>query len=706
MPPTRKQRARTQAASQPQLRPSLWPLALAALFLIALLWRLAYLGRLARTPFESTLTMDARIYWDWAGFLLRAGPVGKNPFFMGPLYPYVLTVLRGALGDVHHVLIVQAVWGAAAVTLLADAARRLAGPAIGIAIGLLLAFYRMAVFLDGLVLMESLLFALEALLLWIVVRSTARGPGWRTALLIGVIVGTLAEGRATATLLLVPAAALLIEIAGTQWRARGLRLAALAGGFLLLIAPAAIRNAAVSGEWIPFTYNSGFNLHVGNGPESGGGFALSTSQIASPVPEDGGIEGDGREYIRKTTGKALGPNASSAWWTERALDWIRAHPGPAGVRVLQRLGMMWNRREYPQIENAQVYEVVAGPLGLPFAVFALLGVLAIAGLPFAWRHGPAGRFLVGYALVTTFAILPFFVTDRYRHHLVPAGALLAAIALDRLRRALASRQGRFQIGAALAAGVLIVNLPAPSLSGAKQAWGTYFDIGTRWMEQGRPDLAIPQYEHALEMERKGQVRRLPGVAAAVERAGLYYDYARALRLVGREPDALPWLERAVSEAPEGAPQLSALADVLHRMGRDPEAAAVEARLARVAGGEGRTLLARGWRAAAAGQPAEAESLFDAATRADPSLFDAWTAQVRIQVERNELPAAHATLERAHDAGLPPTQYHAHAALVLAAQGDIPGAESELLSVPAGAEQGDPIVAEVMRNARMLMAPRH
>ncbi len=43
--------------------------------------------------------------------------------------------------------------------------------------------------------------------------------------------------------------------------------------------------------------------------------------------------------------------------------------------------------------------------------------------------------------------------------------------------------------------------------------------------------------------------------------------------------------------------------------------------------------------------------------------------------------------------------------MLAAQGDIPGAESELLSVPPGVEQGDPILAEVMRNTRMLMAPR-
>src|SRR5439155_22093700 len=104
-------------------------------------------------------------------------------------------------------------------------------------------------------------------------------------------------------------------------------------------------------------------------------------------------------------------------------------------------------------------------------------------------------------------------------------------------------------------------------------------------------------EHAMALEREGAGRRLPGASAAVERASLYYTYARALRLTGRESEALPWLERAVREAPEGAPELAALADALRRAGRASEATALEERLTRVAGGGGRALLARGWRAA-------------------------------------------------------------------------------------------------------------
>src|SRR5262249_25772228 len=169
----------------------------------------------------------------------------------------------------------------------------------------------------------------------------------------------------------------------------------------------------------------------------------------------------------------LGPNASSAWWARQAWQWVRAHPGHTAALVLRRLTMMWNRREYPQIENAEVYEHVAGPLGVPLVgSFALLGALALAGIPFAWRRGPAGRFVAGDAIVPTPATLPFFVTDRFRSHLVPAAALLAAISLDRARRALAAGGHAWRTPAlAIVVGLAIVNLPAPSLSGGKQAWG-------------------------------------------------------------------------------------------------------------------------------------------------------------------------------------------------------------------------------------------
>src|SRR5882672_3661741 len=60
------------------------------IFLLAFAWRCAYLMRLAQTPLAGGLTLDARIYWDWAAFIVSHGLWGRNAFFLGPLYPYAL----------------------------------------------------------------------------------------------------------------------------------------------------------------------------------------------------------------------------------------------------------------------------------------------------------------------------------------------------------------------------------------------------------------------------------------------------------------------------------------------------------------------------------------------------------------------------------------------------------------------------------------
>src|SRR5262245_45460108 len=283
--------------------------------------------------------------------------------------------------------------------------------------------------------MESLLFALEALLVWLVViadRSPRRVP-WIAA--IGIVIGLLAEGRPTSVLLLVVALAALVFRRDASRRVLATETAVLLGGCALVVIPFAARNIAVSRAWIPFTYSFGYNLYVGNNPDAYGGYVpiTGTHLISDPLRsiEDGGGDSDGRDYLRAVKHVDLSPAASSAYWAREASTWAAAHPGRAAALAGRKAIMMWNRREYPQIENARMYREVAGPLGLPWiGSFAAMGPLALCGLWFARERGAAGRFLIGYALVTTLAILPFFVTDRYRHHLVPAAIVAAGIALD------------------------------------------------------------------------------------------------------------------------------------------------------------------------------------------------------------------------------------------------------------------------------------
>ena len=689
----------------PAWRPR-WIHWLGVVFLVSLAWRLLYLERLSASPLWNSLTEDSLLYWKWSDYLMHHGLWGKNPFFMGPLYPYALALLRPLSGNtVGGILILQALWGAAAATLLADATKRLTRPWVGVAVGLWVGLFEMTVFFDSLVLMESLLFLLEALLLWWVVRTDWKSAGVWACLMVGALIGAIAEGRASSAVLLLPAILFLAFWPGAARRAAWRRAGLFLAGFVLIVLPGAIRNYAVSGEWIPFTYNGGVNLYLGNNELATGGFARPTGTsivgVAVGGVEDGGAAADTRDYLRKVEHVDLGPNASSRWWSRRARAFIAAHPGRALGLALRKVGMMWNRREYPQIENVDEFRRVAGPVGIPFlGTFLLLGALAIGGLVPAWSRGAAGRLLVGYAAAMTLAVAPFFVTDRYRHHLVPAAAVLAGLCVDALAPAVVRSRTRVAALAAALTGLIVVNLPAPQLGRAKSDWGMAFDMGTRWAEQGRFDRALVEYERALQMESSGSVR-----LDAIDRADLYYDYANTLSRLGRGPEAVTYWERAVRTAPDHALALHALA---HARAGAGQLAAAESLYDALDGKPGGHLLALDGRArlaAAQGRLEEAETLFGQIVREAPTQYSAWGALIRVQAEAAKLPEATRSLAEAARRGMPAPELHAHEALLAAMAGDPAGAVKALAQVPPEAMQRDPELADVVAVTRRLLPDR-
>ncbi|HVP14720.1 MAG TPA: tetratricopeptide repeat protein, partial [Terriglobales bacterium] len=490
-------------------------------------------------------------------------------------------------------------------------------------------------------------------------------------------------------------------------------LGAALAGFLLVTAPVALRNRLVSGEWIPFTYNFGYNLYMGNNPEAtGGSVPIVGSSQPSPIDPsraDGGVELDGRGYLRATQGLSLGPKASSAYWARLAAEYARAHPGRVARLTARRLLMTWNRREYAQIENVDEFRALAGAPGLPFVgSFGFLGPLALVGLAFAWaRAGRAGRFLIGYVAVVTLGILPFFVTDRYRHHLVPALVVLAAVGIQALVAAWRSGTGarRVWCSAALLLGVAVAWQPAPGLSRARLAWEIECDRAMRLADRGEEEAAARAFERAVRLEG-AERRTVPGSSgSALERAQLFAGYGETLLRLGRAPEAAGWLERAAGLAPEDASIAAALANAYSRAGRTARADSVRAGMSGLVGGEGRAWESRGWEAARAGRFADAESLFARAVRREPDLTSAWGALIRTQVQQGELAAARLTLRRAVAAGFAGSALHAHAALVLAAGGESEQAGAELARVSAADEANDPTLADAVRVTRALLARR-
>src|SRR2546422_1364769 len=153
----------------------------------------------------------------------------------------------------------------------------------------------------------------------------------------------------------------------------------------------------------------------------------------------------------------------------------------------------------------------------------------------AWRAGPRGRFALAYVTTLTMGVMPFFVTDRYRHHLAPGAALLAGLWLAEVLalwgRSSITRAAR--LGAGLVVGIGVVTLPVPGLDATRIAWDIAFNLGARWLERGRPDLALQYLEKAIRIDQSGDLAAPPTPTAQVTRAALYENDAIALRELNR-----------------------------------------------------------------------------------------------------------------------------------------------------------------------------
>lgn len=682
----------------------------ALLFALAWWWRLAYLGRLDATPLAGVLQGDERDYWSWANTLLANHFSGHNAFFQGPLYPYALALLRRLTGaGLAEVLRAQAALGALAVALLADAARRVAGPWAALAVGAVLAFHPVSVLFDGLVLAESLLFALEALLLWLCVRA-ARAPSWRAFVAIALVAGLAAQCRATSALLLAPALALAWRAGAPARAAAWRRTLLVAGVFALTVAPSAAWNAARAGGFVPWTYNLGYNLYVGNNPDGNGAFVtVAGAGRFAPVPgdaADGGADGDGRDWMRATQRLLPTPVESSRWWAARAGAFVRAHPGHALALAGRKLLLMWNRHETPQLEDASLFDRLAGPLGLPPGVaFALLAIAGLAGVALAGALGPLGLALRLWIVAVVAGVLPFFVTDRYRHHLVPALALLAAFGLaETVRRARAAKARALRAPAFAALGaLLLVMLPVRERDVREDAWRASRDLASRWLDHGEPRRAAEEFERALALQHELGLDADPDPSTAGSRALLDYGYGVALHRLGRDAEALPWLRRAVDDDTTSSVYVRTLADAYLVNGREREGDSLLAKLGGMVGGAGEMWISRGWQAARDGRLDSAEVRFRRAVAADERLFGGWTALVRVQVQRGEIAEARATLARAAALRLPEPSRLAHEALVAAAAGDRAAAERALDAIPPAALEGDRLLRHVVADARARLA---
>ena len=366
---------------------------------------------------------------DGDGYVL---PDGAPTAYYPPGYPVFLGVVLWAvrgIGLSSHVPTVaggaNVVLGAASIVLVFAVARRVFDERVGLVAAALFAFWPNLVFHAGVALTETLFnfLLLAAVLVLVAGRWEDRrfAPGRLVAA--GVVLGLATYVRPISVLVL-PVLALAWWRAGFGAR-RALGHAAVVGATLVaVLVPWTVRNADAMGAFVPISTNTGDNLCIGRHDGATGAFRLAPECLDGyedlPRPES--------ELRRNDDG------------TEKALRYLREHPGEEAALVLKRA---WHtiRDDHDGIAAAESYgEDPFLPERLRSALawvadgwFYVVGALGVVGAALAWRGADHRRRLVVLTMVAM-ALPPllFFGDTRFKVPVVPFLAMTAAALLVRL----------------------------------------------------------------------------------------------------------------------------------------------------------------------------------------------------------------------------------------------------------------------------------
>lgn len=505
----------------------------AAVFAVALAVRVLHVWQISAGPFFALPMGDAADFHAWALELAGGEWLGEGVFYRAPLYPYFLGAVYALLGSDPLVLrLVQAVVGATACATLALAARRLFSPRAGLVAGLILAFYAPAIFFDGIIQDSVLDLLFASILLWLLAEIVHRSRPllW---LLAGVTLGAAVLTRENAAVLAAPIL-LWLFLQRRMPARRRLRLAALfVLGGAALMAPVAVRNKIVGGELHLTTFNVGANLFIGNNPEADG-----YSRPLRAGRDNFRFEKlDAIQIAERARGRKLAPSEVSAYWTDRALDYMRSQPIDWLRLMARKSFLVWNATEVADTEDQYTYADWSWPLRLSGYVlhFGVIAPLALLGVWITWPD--RRRLWLFYVMPITYmaSVVLFFVFARYRYPVVPVLALFAAAGLagfPRFVREKARVRQAMCLAAVLIAAVF-TNWPTVSKSWLRA--GTHANIGAALDMEGKTGQALRYLEKGVQLDPKS--------------AKAHYYLGTALQRRGRTDEAIRHLRGAMRLAP-------------------------------------------------------------------------------------------------------------------------------------------------------------
>ncbi|MDA0746825.1 MAG: glycosyltransferase family 39 protein [bacterium] len=385
-----------------------------------ILWMVLFLALVLRVGFGLTregltASSDERNWDGMARAFLLSGllhPDGGT--YRPPLYALMLAGVYEVGGhNPDLVRLVQAVLGTVTCIFLYGIGRRIGGEATGLVAAGWGAVYPFFVFFSGVLMAETLLVFLTTAALCQALRLISFPTVWNAGLL-GVVLGL----GVLCKPVLLPWAILLLwgqwRLADQEMRSKRIHLVVALAAIGLVVAPWTVRNALVTGHFVPVSSNFGMNLMIGNGPGATGRY------------QD---EMDYLDVFHRMTASEEDAVEKDQLMARKAMGWIAGDPLRFLGLVIKKLAWFWA----PVVPDESFFRnVVAFFSSGPLLVLGLWGVLRLRGRPEAWAVGT-----LALSLVVVHAF--FFAHTRFR---LPLDAALMAPAALWIVQAWNRKMGR------------------------------------------------------------------------------------------------------------------------------------------------------------------------------------------------------------------------------------------------------------------------
>lgn len=506
------------------------------------------LGRFAASDYFLPSSDDMKFYADWARRITEGQWSDGHAFYGLPGYAFFLAGIFSIAGpDPLAVGILQCLSEALIAVLLFKIARETlpgpagskegasAAPGAGTMAGALAAlgwvFFQPAQAFSVILMPTTWLVLAYWGSLWMVLRLRRSSPWWPW-LALGVFAGAMAMLVATILFLLpVFFAAMARTIAPARpWAERAPRMtlaaAVLMAGVFAGASPAWIHNYFFARDPVLLSAHSGLNFYMGNHDGANGYPKIPEGLRASQE----GLLRDSITRAEQAAGRPLKRSEVSRYWSEKARHWIATHPGAWLALLGRKLANFWNAFQYDDLSVISLLrEAGVLPPGLGFGAVAALG---LPGMLWAGWRLPRSRWVAAGVLLHMGALMPVFVTERYRLCAVPGLLIFAGFLVWETGCSLAgTRWGRAAaLLAGAAAGVALVFGPGrdPGMRALD-----LFNTGLKVQRAGHRELARQKLEAALALvpenaELNFALGNLHFEEGAMEEARRFYLHALAL----------------------------------------------------------------------------------------------------------------------------------------------------------------------------------